>query len=262
MGRPKKAQPTTKQQSMLNRAAIYLRVSTDDQATEGYGLDVQRERCRAQAIAKGMQVVAQYADEGLSGTLPVANRPALAELMAEAEAGRIDAIIVLALDRLGRKTKIVLDIAEQCQALGVSLISCKESLDTSTPQGQFVLTMFAALAQLERDTIVERTTAGRNQRGKIDGDKGGRVPLGYNRAADGAISIDEAGAAVVRHIFSLHSTGFSMQKIADKLADLPTSRGAKRWYASSVWNILQNEADYRGGRRGDSDLCWPVILAA
>lgn len=265
MGRPaKKAQLTaTKQQPLLNRAAIYLRVSTDDQATEGFGLDVQRERCRAQAIAKGWAIVGEYSDEGLSGTLDVAQRPALASLMAEAEAGHIDAIIVLALDRLGRKTRIVLDIADRCRLLAIALVSCKESLDTSTPQGQFVLTMFAALAQLERDTIVERTTAGRNERGKRDGEKGGRVPLGYLRiATDSTIVIDGDGAAVVRRIFALRDGGLSMAKIAEALGDAPTGHGGKRWYASSVREVLLNEANYRGGKRGDSDQNWPAILTA
>jgi site-specific DNA recombinase len=257
----KKASPqAVKLQPPLNRAGLYLRVSTDDQAAEGYGLEVQRERCRAQAIAKGWTIAGEYPDEGLSGTKDISGRPALAALMAEAEAGHIDAIIVLALDRLGRKTKIVLDLAERCREMGIALVSCKESLDTSTPQGQFVLTMFAALAQLERDTIVERTTAGRNQRGKRDGEKGGRVPLGYVRTAAGAILIDENCATIVRRIYALRDSGLTMQAIADALSGVTTSRGGKRWYASSVREVLLNEDNYRGGKRGDSDLRWPVIL--
>jgi site-specific DNA recombinase len=265
MARPRKAQPTaapTKQMSLLNRAAIYLRVSTDDQVTDGYGLDVQRERCTAQAVAKGWQIVGEYCDEGISGTKGIDSRPGLKAMLKDAETGKIDAIIVLALDRLGRKTNIVLDIADKCRAWNTALVSCKESLDTATPQGQFVLTMFAALAQLERDTIVERTTAGRNERGKRDGEKGGRVPLGYTRTPDNIILIDDNGAAIVRRIFALRDGGLSMAKIAEALGSTPTARGGKRWYASSVREVLLNEADYRGGKRGDSDLHWPMILIA
>jgi site-specific DNA recombinase len=258
---PKNAAPqAVKHPPLLHRAAIYLRVSTEDQAIEGYGLEVQRERCPAQAIAKGWTIAGEYSDEGLSGTKDISGRPALAALMTQAEAGHIDAIIVLALDRLGRKTKIVLDIAERYREMGIALVSCKESLDTSTPQGQFVLTMFAALAQLERDTIVERTTAGRNQRGKRDGEKGGRVPLGYIRTAEGAIFVDEHSAAIVRRIFALRDTGPTMLAIAEALSGVTTSRGGKRWYASSVREVLLNEDNYRGGKRGDSDLRWPAIL--
>lgn len=75
----------------------------------------------------------------------------------------------------------MLNTSAELNELGVELVSCKESLDTSSPAGRFVLTMFAALAQLERDNIVQRTTDGRNQRGRIDGERGGRVPMEYKR---------------------------------------------------------------------------------
>lgn len=120
--------------------------------------------------------------------------------------------------------------------------------------------MFAALAQLERDTIVERATAGRNERGKRDGEKGGRVPLGSIRTLDGVLSIDEHSTAIVRRNVALRDAGLSMAKIADQLRGKATSRGGQRWYASSVREVLLNEDNYRGGRRGDSDLRWPASL--
>ena len=250
-----------KQEKLLNRAAIYVRVSTEDQAEQGYGLDVQYARCRALATAKDLQVVAEYADEGISGTKGASARPGLAALLDDASAGNLDAVIVLALDRLGRKTVLVLSLVEELAKSGCALISCKESLDTSTPQGQFVLTMFAALAQLERDVIVERTTAGRNERGRRDGEKGGRVPYGYVRTSDSDIEVDPSAASTVRQIFALSNNGASLREIADNIADHPTSHGGKRWYASSVREVLKNERDYRGGNRGDSAMQWPVILA-
>lgn len=239
------------------RAAIYLRVSTEEQASEGYGLAVQRERCAAMATVKDWTVVGMFADEGISGTKDASERPGLAALLAAATAGELDAVIVLALDRLGRKTRLVLDLVEQLAAAGVSLVSCKESLDTATPQGQFALTLFAALAQLERDTIVERTTAGRNQRGKVDGEKGGRLPYGYSRLPT-AIVVDAEAAAIVRRIFALRASGATLQAIAAQL-DGPSPRGGA-WYASGVSDILKNEAAYRGGARGASTVRWPAIL--
>jgi site-specific DNA recombinase len=107
-----------------------------------------------------------FCDAGLSGTLPIAERPALVVLVEAAQASKIDAVIVAELDRIGRKTSLVLSIIKGLAQAGSVIVSCNESLDTSTPAGNFVLTMFAALAQLERDTIVARTTAGRNERGK------------------------------------------------------------------------------------------------
>lgn len=242
--------------------AIYTRVSTDDQASNGYGLDVQRAKCEAMATVKGWQVAAVYTDEGISGTLDASERPGLAAMLQAAEKGEINAVIVAALDRLGRKTRIVLDLVEQLAAAGVQVVSCKEALDTSTPTGAFVLTMFAALAQLERDTIVERTTAGRNARGKVDGEKGGRMPLGYVRTVDVTISIDEAGAAIVRQIFALRGEGVSLRAIAERLNQdkAQTGKGGGQWYASSVREVLQNEDAYRGGYRGESSERWPAIL--
>jgi site-specific DNA recombinase len=241
---------------MTTRTAIYVRVSTDEQVS-GYGLDVQRERCRAQAVAKGWSLAAEYTDEGISGTKDASGRPGLAEMLASARAGQLDAVIVLALDRLGRKTRIVLDLVDELARAGVALVSCKESLDTSTPQGQFVLTMFAALAQLERDTIVERTTAGRNARGQRDGDRGGRLPYGYTRGDSGPV-VEPAAADQVRTIFALRAQGLALRAIADQL-DAEPPYGV-RWYASSVREVLQNESAYRGNTRGASAVCWPAIL--
>jgi len=267
MARKKKIEQVY-QQPLTTKAAIYLRVSTEEQVQDGYGLDVQRERCRAQAIAKGWEIVQEFTDEGVSGTKDATGRPGLAAMLEAAQTHSIDAVIVLALDRLGRKTSLVLNLVEQLALTNVALVSCKESLDTSTPQGQFVLTMFAALAQLERDTIVERTTAGRNERGKVDGEKGGRLPMGYVRAPGGAILIDTSAAQTVNKIFSLKRQGLSLRKIADHLnsSATPSARANhpryadSRWHASNVSDVLKNESAYRGGKRGQSEVRWEPIL--
>jgi len=239
------------------RAAIYVRVSTDDQARDGYGLDVQRERCRAMAVVKGWSLVAEYADEGISGTKDASLRPGLAALLSAISQHEIDAVIVLALDRLGRKTRIILDLVDLIVDADAELVSCKESLDTTTPAGRFVLTIFAALAQLERDNIVERTTSGRNQRGKTDGEKGGRLPYGYVRSPVGIV-VDEEAAAVVRRIVALDQAGASLRQIAREMA-APGPSGGK-WHASSVSAVLASKDAYRGGMRGASAVCWPRIL--
>lgn len=247
------------------KAAIYLRVSTDEQVN-GYGLDVQRQRCEAMAIVKGWTVTAVYSDEGLSGTLDATKRPGLAAMLDAACNGEVDAVIVLSLDRLARKTLLVLDIVGRLDGCAVELVSVKESLDTSTPSGRFALTMFAAIAQLERDTIVQRTTDGRNARGAVDGERGGSVPMGYRRerndtGAAVGVSIVDSEAETVRTIFSLRAGGASLRTIAACLNDdgIPARKGG-RWYASAVKEVLSNEAEYRGGRRGASDETWPVIL--
>lgn len=249
------------------RAAIYLRVSTDEQV-QGYGLDVQEDRTRAMIAAKGWQYTGKYADEGISGTKGATERAGLARLLADAQAREIDAVVVLALDRLGRKTKLVLDLVDELAAAGAQLVSCKESLDTSTPQGAFVLTMFAALAELERGVIVQRTTDGRNKRGRRDGDKGGRLPLGYRRPTDeGPVLVDELTAPIVRRIFKQRALKAkrdprgTLQAIADGLnADGITTQRGKQWHPSDVRAILQRESVYRGSKRGESSVRWPRLL--
>ena len=218
------------------------------------------------AIVKGWEVAAVYSDEGLSGTLDAGRRPGLAALLAAACSGDVQAVIVLSLDRLARKTLLVLDLVGKLDGCGVELVSVKESLDTSSPSGRFALTMFAAIAQLERDTIVARTTDGRNARGKIDGEMGGAVPLGYLRERDdkgkaAGVVVVESEAETVRTIFSQRAGGASLRAIAQTLneQEIPARKGGK-WLHTAVKEVLSNEANYRGGNRGTSGETWPAIL--
>lgn len=250
---------------MTTRAAIYLRVSTDEQVS-GYGLDLQLSRCEGMATAKGWGRACVFVDEGVSGTRGVDDRPGLAAMLDAIDAGEVDAVIVYALDRLARSTRLVLEYVDRLAAKGAAIVSCKESLDTGTPAGQFVLTMFAALGQLERDTIVARTTDGRNARGKVDGEKGGRLPIGYARElvagkSTGSVFTIDGEAATVRRIFTARAAGATLTAIADSLnADGVRTRRGGSWHASSVREVLTNEHAYRGGPRNGSGRNWPAIL--
>ena len=252
--------PSDRPQQRL-RIGIYVRVSTDDQVQAGYGSEVQLTQCKAMATVKNGDIVGIYDDAGISGTKGEGKRPELARMMKDIRAGRLDMVIFAALDRLGRNTRIILDLVERMTDEGVEIVSCRESLDTSTPTGKFVLTMFAALAQLDRDNIVRRTTDGRDARGKQDGEKGGNMPLGYFRIDQGVV-VEPRQAALVRRIVLLRSTPSSMGDIAAVLNSegVPTPRGAKSWYPSTVRQVLMHEAAYRGGKRGDSESRWPIIL--
>ena len=244
------------------QAVLYLRVSTEEQASNGYGLDAQRTRCLGMAQAKGWEVVQEYADEGVSGAKNGTGRPGLTRLMSDSAAGKIDAVVILSLDRLGRKTRLVLELVDQLTSLNVALVSCKESLDTTTPQGQFVLTIFAALAQLERDLISERTKAALAERGRQEGYRGGRVPFGYWLENDESVSVVKEDASIVRKIFTLRRKGWTLRKIASHLTDrkVKTPRGGQRWYASSLKAILDNDEAYRGAARCGSPYHWPKIV--
>lgn len=247
------------------RAAIYTRVSTEDQARDGYGLEVQRERCVAYAVSKAWQVVAEYTDEGISGAKDESARPGLAGLLDAVAAGELDAVVVLALDRIGRRAQLALRVTDQIQAANVVFASVKESIDTSTPTGRMFRTMLAGMAEFERDLIVERTTAGREARGRKDGERGGRVPMGYRRIfRDGkaqGVTIAPAEAATVKAIFKMRERGATLQQIADRLnADGELTRRGKPWTPSSLHYVVRNRPKYEGRPRGQSAERWPAIL--
>lgn len=255
----KKTTKTANVQSSLLTAAIYLRVSTEEQI-DGFGLQAQLAACKGYALALGYEVTAIYEDAGLSGSLGVNDRPALKALIRDCDSGKFGAIFVAAIDRLSRKASLLLSIWDSIEEKGVAIVSIKERIDTSTPSGRFMRTMFAGVAELERETIKERTTAGRNERAKKDGEKGGRLPLGYTRV-NGIIEIDIPNAWIVDLIFELRNNGATLTAIATALNEkgAPTSRNG-RWYASNVREVLLNEEKYRGGKRGDSEVNWPVLL--
>ena len=140
---------------------------------------------------------------------------------------------------------------------------------SGTSQGQFVLTMFAALAQLERNITVQRTTDALAERGKRDGEKGGRIPYGYRRLFElqgekrvsTGVEIDEEQSKVVRRVISMDKRGLSLREIASRLnTDCVASPRGGKWFASSVDAVLKNLPAYRGGKRGASNVRWPVIV--
>lgn len=139
----------------------YLRVSTDDQTTEN-----QRRTIEAR-----YKVSKWFVEEGVSGAIPAAQRPAMAALLAYVREG--DTVVVVAIDRLGRNTIDVLTTVETLKAKGVSVVSMREGFDLATPAGKLMLTMLAAVAELERENIKARQMAG-IERARAEGKNLGR----------------------------------------------------------------------------------------
>lgn len=251
--KPAKAQSQTE----AIRPAIYLRVSTEEQADSGLGIAAQRARCEAQALAKGWPIPAVYADEGVSGTIaPGPKRPDLQRLLDDVAAGLVNAVIVLDLSRLARSVKLVTGMIDELDAAGCAFVSCKENFDTSTAMGRAMLGIVAVFGQLERDLGSERTVAALAERGKQHGYKAGRLPHGYRRQpGQEVIEVDDQAAAQVRAIFAQRAAGATMREIAGNLAQLgPSPRGAG-WHASTIKAILDNEPYYRGAVEH-----WPAVL--
>lgn len=133
----------------MNTVLAYLRVSTEDQTTEN-----QRRQ-----IEGRFQVSKWFVEEGgVSGSIPAASRPAMQSLLSYAR--EADTVVVVAIDRLGRSTIDVLNTVQKLQDKGVSVVSIREGFNLSTPPGKLMLTMLAAVAELERSVIKERQMAG------------------------------------------------------------------------------------------------------
>jgi len=134
----------------------YGRVSTGEQAECGHGLAAQRDRAEAYCALMGIAPTEWIADEGVSGSLAPDERPGLARALAMLAAGDAAALVVPALDRLGRNTRDVLDVADRAEGEGWRLVVVG-LMDTGTPEGRAVLTVMAAMAELERGLIRRRT---------------------------------------------------------------------------------------------------------
>lgn len=149
------------------RAALYARVSTT-----GHGQDVglQLDELRQVAAQRGWTAT-DYVDEGVSGSKD--RRPALDRMMADARAGKLDVVAVWRFDRFARNTAHLLAAMDEFRALGVSFVSLREQIDTSTPMGKAMFTIVSAISELERDLIRERVVAG-VQRAKASGKHCGR----------------------------------------------------------------------------------------
>jgi DNA invertase Pin-like site-specific DNA recombinase len=175
------------------RVAIYARVSTRDQSCE-----LQLRDLRAYCSARGFVLAQEYVDTGFSGAKD--SRPALNELVAAARKRKFDVIVVWRFDRFARSTKHLLLGLEEFRSLGIQFISYQENIDTSSPLGQALFTIVSAVAQLERDLIRERVSAG------------------IRFARESGKQLGRPMANVTRErVLELHVTGASIRTIAKEL---------------------------------------------
>ena len=158
----------------MKRAALYMRVSTLDQHPETQLYDL-----RQMAQRRGYQIVEQYTDR-ISGAK--AKRPGLDSMMRDARRGRFDVLLVWASDRIARSVKHFLEVLDEMNRLNVEFVSFREQIDTGDPLGRAVVVIIGAIAELERNLIIERVRAGM-RRPKLEGRHIGRKPLVLDRNA-------------------------------------------------------------------------------
>jgi len=219
------------------RIAIYTRVSTEDQAKEGFSLDAQLEKLRAYCTARGWIIEGEYIDDGYSGRK--IKRPAYTSMMEKIDSW--DALLVLKMDRIHRNSKNFMLMMEALNKKGKEFVSMMESLDTSTAMGRFVMDIIQRIAQLESEQIGERVYIGMEQKAKINGGMlGFNTPYGYEYQ-NGKLLLNPNEAAIVKDMFSWYLSGKSIGNITKLLNDakFPTKKG-RLWAKKTISAILKN----------------------
>jgi site-specific DNA recombinase len=223
------------------RAAGYVRVSTDEQAREGCSLDNQEARIRAYSDSQEWELVRIYREEGQSGK--TMKRPQLLEMVEDIKAGKVDCVLVYRVDRLTRKQKDLWHLLEDVfEANGVGFKSVIEPFDTTTAQGKAFLGMLAVFAQLERDTIAERTKDALAMK-IANGENVGAPAYGYKIDEGKLVPIPDEQEVLAR-IRKLRSgrRPKTYKEVAELLnrEGIPTKRGGGKWHPSTVRMIVRN----------------------
>jgi len=232
-------------------AVGYLRVSTEDQAREGFSLDAQRARIRAYCAAKGYTFLQEFVDDGFSAR--TTNRPAFQGLMRFVRDGipvgeakeRVSAVVVPRFDRLNRNLYDFLATQREMQRHKVHFASVDETVDTWGPFGRFFVQVIAAFAELESGIIGERVRHGMRQKALQGGFNGMSAPFGYDVRA-GGLALNDKEAAVVRRICKWRQCGRSFAWIANALnRDGVLTKKGKAWTKRQLFRIVHNPL-YRG----------------
>lgn len=241
---------------MTLRAAIYARVSTDEQAVEGYSLEAQKDLLESYCIAEGWDISAVYEDDGYSGRNT--KRPAYRKMMSEMDLW--DVIVVIKMDRIHRNSRNFMNMMEVLESNKKMFVSSSEALDTTNALGRFVVDMIQRLAQLESEQIGERTYIGMREKAEtLETSNATKKTMGFNppfgyRLENGALTIDDAEFPVACSIFSMYSSGMTIDQICYQLnRDATLTRRGNPWNKYNLRNILHNPV-YAGYMRWEELL--------
>jgi site-specific DNA recombinase len=259
------------------KTAIYMRVSTEEQR-ERQSIMTQRDFAERYTALHSIVVYGWYGDDGISGTVPLDQRPQGSRMLADAKDGKLTDILIYRLDRLGRDPRLILNAVNDLEQIGVQVRSMTEPFDSSTPAGRLMLTMLSGMAGFERDSIVQRSLEGQHRMARNGGWLGGRAPYGYHvegsrqhmRIIPSEVLIEGtqySEAGIIRLMFQLSANeSKSCYAIADHLnsLDIPTHRTLRnirvanaggsvlptsgKWMAPVIQRILKNTT-YKGLHR-------------
>lgn len=231
------------------RCVLYPRVSTEMQV-DGYSLEGQKTMLTRFADREEMVIVDTYEDAGKSGK-SIEGRPAFQKMLRDIEEGLdIDYVLVYKLSRFGRNAADILNSLELIQSYGVNLICIEEGIDSSQTSGKLLISVLSAVAEIERENIIEQTMNGRREKARQGGWNGGFAPYGY-ALVDNKLVIAEAEAVAIRRIFELYTSseiglgGVANQLNLEGIRKIPRQNGTlEDWTGHFIKLILDNPVYY------------------
>lgn len=223
----------------INKVALYVRVSTTSQMEEGYSIEEQKAKLESYCDIKDWHIYKVYTDGGFSGS--TTERPALEQLIKDAQSKLFDTVLVYKLDRLSRSQKDTLYLIEDIFLKNnIEFVSLLENFDTSTPFGRAVIGLLSVFAQLEREQIKERMQLGKLGRAKAGKSMmWAKTSYGYNYDKEtGSMTVNEYEALAVKEIYSSYLAGMSITKLRDKINEEYPKQPA--WSYRTIRGILAN----------------------
>lgn len=233
------------------RAAIYIRVSTEEQAKEGYSISAQKQKLKAFCISQGWEVAGLYPDEGISAK--DTKRPELQRMIKDIKDGKIDCVLVYRLDRLTRSVFDLYKLLEVFEQYNCKFKSATEVYDTTTAMGRMFITIVAALAQWERENMGERIAFGFAEKARQGKWPLNFAPIGYDLKETGVLEVNQQEAETVKMIFELYRYK-GMNNIAKELNqnNIQTKEG-NPWSDNTIMKVLRNPT-YYGGIRWNGEV--------
>lgn len=252
-------------QEKKKRIAIYCRVSTTEQAEEGYSIGEQERLIREYCIKNGHEVYKVYSDAGISGK-DIIHRPAIQELLKDAAEKKFNMVMSWKINRLSRKLEDAIKIVNTLDKYGISYQSYSERFESDTPAGKMQFQMMALVGEFERNTIAQNVKMGMKAKARSGEWCGGAAPLGYcwvpmegtenSARKKSRLEIVEKEAETVRLIYELYESGKGYKAIVNYLNQrgYKTKRG-NSFSVAQLHSILTNPV-YIGKVRFDVRRDW------
>ena len=217
-------------------AGIYIRVSTEDQAREGFSLGEQEEKLKQLCDYKGYEVYKVYCDAGISAK-DMEHRPKFQEMLKDMKDGKINYIVAYKLDRVTRSVRDLEELIAQLEKYNTYLVCDRDDVNTSTANGRFFVRMLTVLSQLEIEIVSERTKFGLNGAIK-SGHLPGQVALGFKKDVNKKTIIDPATAPIVKRVFDLYLQGKTFLQISNIFNEEKVLN--KNWKDTHIERIINN----------------------